>query len=101
MDGNPETAGVDLRRSQGDGFYVQAGYLLHPWQPWLAYERWQSDAPGEKGSYDLYRVGFTYFIKGHHANIKAGYEHVDADSDIGASSETTIDSFVAGLFLDY
>jgi hypothetical protein len=101
LDGDPATPGRDGARAQGDGFYVQAGYYLRQWQPWVAFESWSADAPGGKGSYDMYRVGLTYFIDGHHANIKAGYEQFEADAPIGDSAEDAVGTFVLGLYLTY
>ena len=59
------------------------------------------DAETGKGTYDLYRLGLSYFVKGHNANFKIGYEHLDADADIGATTENSIDSFVAGCYVTY
>jgi hypothetical protein len=100
-DGDPLTAPTDLRQAEGDGFYVQAGYLVNNVQPWFGYEQWSSDADADEGSYDLLRVGVTYFMKGHNANIKLGYEQFNADTPIGATQEDTINSFVLGCFVTY
>ena len=45
-------------QAEGDGFYVQAGFLMSnkKWQPWFLYEDWSADAASGKGSYDLWRV---------------------------------------------
>ena len=90
-------------QAQGDGFYVQAGYLTSTkkWQPWFLYEDWSADAPSGKGSYDLWRVGVSYFMKGHNANFKIGYENFSADANIGSSNEDSIGSLVMGLYTTY
>ncbi len=89
---------ADPQQSQGDGFYVQAGYLVGDWQPWAEFETWESEAADGRGSYDLYRVGLTYYIDGLHANVKAGYEVVEADAPI-RGSEDTLSSVVLGTYL--
>lgn len=98
---------MDLDRAnlqaQGDGFYVQAGYLIQKdkWQPWFLYEDWSADASSGKGSYDLWRVGVSYFIAGHNANFKVGYENFSADANIGSSRENSIGSLVLGFYTTY
>ena len=101
LDLDPETPGRDGTQSQGDGFYVQAGYYYRSWQPWVLFESWSADSDSGKGSYDLYRLGVSYFIDGHHANIKAGVEQFEADAPIGTSNEDSVTSFVLGLYLTY
>jgi hypothetical protein len=90
-------------QAEGDGFYVQAGYLMSnkTWQPWFLYDTWSADAAGGKGSFDLYRVGVSYFMKGHNANLKIGYESFSADANIGSSNEDSIGSLVVGLYTTY
>jgi hypothetical protein len=68
--------------AQGNGWYVQAGYYINKWQPWVEYEEWDGDAfSGDFGNYSQYRVGISYFFKGHNANIKLGYEYTDPDEN--------------------
>ena len=90
-------------QAQGDGFYVQAGYLMSnkKWQPWFLYEDWSADASGGKGSYNPWRAGVSYFMKGHNANFKIGYESFSADANIGSSTEDSIGSLVMGLYTTY
>ncbi len=95
------TATKDATQSQGDGYYVQAGYYVNKWQPWVGYERWESDSDTDTGSYDMYRVGVSYFFKGNSANIKAGFERMESDVAIGTTEEDTVDSFVVGLYTNY
>lgn len=88
--------------AEGDGFYAQAGYLFAgKWQPWIMFEQWGSDAPNDFGSYDAIRVGVTYFIKGHNANIKAGYEIFNADQNFSGTSEDSVGTFVVGAYVTY
>jgi hypothetical protein len=101
LDLDPETPGRNATQSQGDGYYVQAGYYLNKWQPWMTYESWKADADSGKGTYVMYRLGVTYFIDGHHANVKAGIEQFEADANIGTSNEDSVTSFVLGLYLTY
>ncbi len=94
---------------EGDGFYVQAGYLMNNWQPWVMYESWDSESdnttsPGtpDEGSGDSFRVGVTYFIKGHNANIKVGYEQVSSDEkDFALGTEDDISTFMIGWYMTY
>ena len=95
-------ANSNALRSEGDGFYVQAGYFLpNNWQPWIEYETWDSDATSRQGDYDAYRVGISYFFKGHNANVKAGFETVNSDINFSGSSEDSLTSFVVGFFITY
>jgi hypothetical protein len=89
------------KESQGDGMYVQAGYYVNQWQPWAEYESWDSDGADDKGDYDIFRVGVSYYFEGHNANVKVGYERFHADANIGSSSEDTINTFALGLYLTY
>jgi hypothetical protein len=92
----------DTRQSAGSGYYAQAGYFINNWQPWAEWETWNSDAEGsDLGSYDSYRVGVTYFLKGHNANIKAGYEQFNAKENFSGTSEDSVGSFVIGLYTTY
>ncbi len=65
------------------------------------FEQWGSDAPNDFGSYDAIRVGVTYFIKGHNANIKAGYEIFNADQNFSGTSEDSVGTFVVGAYVTY
>ncbi len=96
----PVTANFDTKQTAGDGFYVQAGYLMNNWQPWAAWETWGSDAANNVGSFDALRLGFSYFMKGHNANIKAGYEILNTDWNI-TGTEDKINTFVVGLYVTY
>lgn len=88
-------------QSEGDGFYVQAGYLLpNNWQPWVEYESWDSEATSGVGDYDAYRVGISYFFKGHNANVKAGFESFNSDVNFTAS-EDSYTSFILGFYITY
>ncbi len=88
-------------QAQGDGFYVQLGYYKNKWQPWILFEDWSSAAASGKGGYDLFRVGVSYFMAGHNANVKVGFESFSADANIGSSSEDSIQSLVIGLYTTY
>ncbi len=96
--------GSDLRdanQSQGDGYYIQAGYLISKWQPWIEFENWDADAASGKGSFDTSRVGLTYYIEGHNANIKVGYELFSSDALIGSTSEDEIQTVAVGFYVTY
>ena len=94
-------ANANALRSEGDGFYVQAGYFQNNWQPWIEYENWDSKATSGQGDYDAYRVGISYFFKGHNANVKAGFETVNSDINFSGTSEDSITSFIIGFFITY
>ncbi len=100
-DGDTSTATVNARQAEGEGYYVQAGYLVKNVQPWVEFEQWDSKAADDKGSYNMMRAGISYFIKGHNANIKAGYERLNADTTLGSTDEDTINSFVMGCYVTY
>ena len=88
-------------RSEGDGFYVQAGYFMNNWQPWVEYETWDSAASSGQGDYDSFRIGVTYFFKGHNANVKAGFESFSSDINFSGSSEDSATSFILGFYITY
>ena len=101
-------ANVAALQSEGDGFYVQAGYLLpNNWQPWVEYETWDSeattgvgDATSGVGDYDAYRVGISYFFKGHNANVKAGFESFNSDIPFDGNEDSST-AFILGFFITY
>lgn len=95
-----------LAAAQGTGFYVQGGVLLQErWQPWFEFESFASDGLEDAGSYSLFRVGGTYFIRGHNANIKLGLEQLTSETMLTMNSdgggEDSIMSIVAGTYLTY
>lgn len=94
------TALGNASRAQGDGFYAQLGYLLGKVQPWVNYEQWTSDATDDRGSYKAYRAGLNYFIKGHDAKLVAGFERFEPEVKLSAS-QSAINTFVVGAYLDY
>jgi len=86
--------------SQGTGFYGQAGYYINEWQPWGEVEVWSSDADDDTGNATQFRIGITRFLKGHNANVKAGFEVTTADVPIIGTEDTT-NAFVLGLHTTY
>ncbi len=96
-----DSADATALRSEGDGFYVQAGYFQNNWQPWIEYESWDSAATSGQGDYDSYRIGISYFFKGHNANVKAGFETVNSDINFSGTNEDSMTSFVIGFFITY
>ncbi|MEN8129971.1 MAG: porin [Pseudomonadota bacterium] len=94
--GEPSTD-VNADQSQGDGLYVQAGYLINNWQPWIGYEQWDADAANNAGDWDGFRVGVSYFFKGHNANVKLGYEKISNDTP----GEVDIDTILLGAYITY
>ena len=91
------------KETQGQGFYVQSGYFINNLnlQPWALYESWYSDASDDLGSWSAWRVGLSYFIKGHNANIKVGFEQFRSDQDIGGVTDKDIESFLIGFYVSY
>ncbi len=93
---------VSAKQSQGDGYYVQGGYYIAGlggvtggWQPWFEYETWDADV--KAGGYDSYRVGLSYYFKGHNANVKVGYERISPDG----SSDPNVNTLGVGIFMTY
>jgi hypothetical protein len=91
------------KETEGKGFYVQSGYYLENLhlQPWALFELWDSDASDNVGSWSAWRVGLSYFIKGHNANIKVGFEQFRADEKIGSTADKNIESFLIGFSVNY
>ncbi len=97
LNNNPAT------NAQGSGFYFQSGLTIGRWQPWIGYEQWQSDGENNIGSYSGFRIGATYQLWQHKANVKFGYEQIDADQPFSNSlGETTeLGTFAAGIFITF
>ena len=93
----------NAKETEGKGFYVQSGYYLEnlKLQPWALYENWDSDASNDVGSWSAWRVGVSYFIKGHNANIKVGFEQFRAAREIGGTADKNIESFLIGFYVSY
>jgi hypothetical protein len=91
------------QETEGQGFYVQSGYFINNLnlQPWALYESWYSDASDDLGSWSSWRAGLSYFIKGHNANIKVGFEQFRADDKIGGTADKNIESFLIGFYVSY
>jgi hypothetical protein len=97
-----DDATAQASQSQGNGWYVQTGYYINQWQPWIEYETWDGDASGsDLGDYDSFRIGISYFFKGHNANVKLGYESFKPDEDFSGTNEDSIDTIVLGFFTTY
>jgi hypothetical protein len=88
-------------QSQGDGWYFQTGYYINKWQPWFEIESWSSDDSGDLGSYDSYRVGITYYFKGHNANVKLGFESFEPEEEFSGTSEDKIETFLLGFYTTF
>jgi hypothetical protein len=93
----------NAKETEGKGFYVQSGYYFENLnlQPWALFERWYSDASDDVGSWSAWRAGVSYFIKGHNANIKVGFEQFRADEKIGGTADKNIESFLIGFYVSY
>ncbi len=97
-----DKADASAAQAQGSGFYVQAGYYINQWQPWVEYEEWDGDAlSGDLGNYNLYRVGVSYFFKGQNANVKLGFESTDLDEDYSGTTENSRNTFLLGFYTTY
>lgn len=81
QDGVPLRDSISAEQAQGSGAYIQAGYLMGKWQPFVLVEQWEADADNDVGSWSAYRVGINYYLKGHNANIKLGIETIENDAD--------------------
>jgi hypothetical protein len=93
----------NAKETEGKGLYVQTGYYLENLnlQPWALFERWDCDASDDVGSWSAWRVGLSYFFKGHKANVKVGFEQFRADEKIGGTANKNIESFLIGFYLSY
>jgi len=94
----------NAKETEGQGFYVQTGYYLKNlnFQPWALYESWHSDASDDVGSWSAWRVGLSYFFKGHNANVKVGFEQFRSAENIGDTSDNkNIESFLVGFYVSY
>ena len=90
-------SGTTANQAQGDGFYIQGGYLMGDWQPFLLAEQWSADAAGGVGSWDSVRAGINYYLKGHNANIKLSVENTSFD----AAGVEDITTAAIGLYITY
>lgn len=95
--GTPLSGANPANQSQGDGTYFQAGYYLNKFQPWVEFEQWDADAPGDAGDWDAFRVGVSYFFKGHNANAKLGYEQTSNDTP----GQVDVDTFILGAYVTF
>jgi hypothetical protein len=92
----------NAKQTSGDGLYGQIGYYLEDYkvQPWFGFDYWKTDAGNDIGSFSSYRVGASYFFKGHNANIKAGYEYFKAKESV-PGEEDKIHTFVTGFYVTF
>ncbi len=93
--------GRDATRAEGSGYYIQTGYYQNRWQPWAGFERWNSDAEDEAGSYSAWRIGISYYLRNHNAVIKGGYEQLKSETPLPGTDEDTIGSFVMKCSVTY
>jgi hypothetical protein len=100
---NLELFGFDPN-AEGQGGYAQAGYFWNRWQPWIEGEIWYDDG-NDEGNYYLARIGLSYYIKEHNANIKAGYEYFKANNNFTSNgislSDDTVNTFAIGFYASY
>jgi hypothetical protein len=95
--GDVLVAGATADRTQGDGFYIQSGYLIGSLQPFIMLEQWQSDAENEIGSWCSLRLGLNYYLKDHNANIKFAVENTSID----ANNVADISTAAIGFYLNF
>ena len=100
--GDPLSGGVNADQTQGSGYYAQTGYYINKWQPWFLYEDWDGDGNNDGGDWQNYRIGISYFFKGHNANVKLGYENTSNDSrDAEGKRENDIQTIVLGAYITF
>lgn len=87
---------ISGKQASGTGYYVQAGYFIKNFQPWLLYETWDSDAGTTGGFYSI-RGGISFYLKEHNANVKLGAEYFSPEGD----GEDSAFSVTAGFFANY
>jgi hypothetical protein len=94
----------NAKETEGQGFYIQSGYYFANLnlQPWTLFERWYSDSSDDVGSWSAWRVGLSYFFKGHNANVKVGFEQFRAAEQIGGTSnDKDFESLLIAFYLSY
>jgi len=94
----------DAPKNPGDGWYIQAGYFISDWdlEPWASYQRWEKNIPDAGESCNTWQLGLSYFIKGHTANIKIGYERFKTDADSAeAADKDAIDTILTEFCISY
>lgn len=95
------SSSVNTKNAAGSGFYAIAGYTLaDKWQPFLLLDSWNSDSIVGTGSFDLMRAGVAYYIHGHNANLKLGYEKMNSDT-VFIGKEDSVSTLVLGFFMTY
>jgi hypothetical protein len=101
-DGVLDPGEISAKQTSGDGFYGQIGYYLPDWdiQPWASVDYWASDDSDDIGSFTAYRIGITYFFKGHNANVKMGFERFEAKENI-SGQEDDINTFVTAFYVTF
>jgi hypothetical protein len=85
--------------AEGSGAFAQTSILLGKLQPWLGYEQWVAN--DARGDFSSIRAGFTYFVLGHRANVKLGYEHMLARGGVLVPSRHGLGTVGLGVFLNY
>ena len=84
------------KEASGTGYYVQTGYFVKNFQPWLLYENWESDA-GNTGSFYSIRGGISIFIMDHNAKVKFGVEYFSPE----AKGEDSVFAAMTGFYAQY
>jgi hypothetical protein len=104
LDGNGQvtTTAANFKETEGDGAYAQAGYYLDEYkiQPWVKGSIWDSNGNNDIGSFTCWGAGLSYFLHGHNANIKVGYEHFKAENGL-PGEERDIDTLLVGFYVTY
>lgn len=84
-------------QTQGHGYYIQTGYMLGHWQPWVMVEDWQTEDSLNNGSWRSKRIGITYYLREKNIYFKFGIENTEV---LGVDSKD-ITTAALGMYLYY
>jgi len=80
----------------GDSFYAEAGWRYREVSPYVAWERFASDAPAGAGDFDAVRIGAAWWIEQHAASLKLEAARLEPAAPAEAAWQGTLQ---AQLFL--
>ena len=88
---------VPVSQTEGEGFYLQTGYLMGNWQPWFLIEKWQAKDTSGNGSWQAIRIGFSYHFLDKTSSLKIALENTRLEG-VNAQNITTAG---IGIFMNY
>jgi len=93
----------DAPKNPDDGWYIQAGYFISDWnlEPWASYQTWEKETLKDRKNFNTWQLGLSYFLKGHNANIKIGFERFKADTELPDADKDAIDTILTEFCISY